>query len=257
MSESYYRQRLMSEFQRLMNESKDASLISHPVLKGNIREQGLGRLIAQILPDGWDIGKGQIHDSFGNQSGEIDLIIYNKKIIPPLLFSEKEGIYPIESVLYVFEIKSKSTSKEISTTIEKFQKVRNLKSISKSYERLITIYFCFGTDLIDKSEYERYKELDEKWYWSPDIPIITVIGKGYWCYWSESKDKINFKSAWIEKIADQNFSELYSLIAGISNTIADENSSLKAIPGVGSYLFNEDSMLTFIDEKTYKFDNPV
>ena len=81
MSESYYRRRLMSEFQRLVNESKDASLISHPVLKGNIREQGLGRLIAQILPDGWDIGKGQIHDSFGNQSGEIDLIIYNADFI--------------------------------------------------------------------------------------------------------------------------------------------------------------------------------
>ncbi len=142
MSESYYRQRLMSEFLRLVNESKDASLISHPVLKGNIREFGLGRLISQILPDGWDIGKGQIHDSFGNQSGEIDLIIYNKKIIPPLLFNEKEGIYPIESVLYIFEIKSKSTLKEISTTIEKFTKVRNLKSISKSYERLIAVYFC-------------------------------------------------------------------------------------------------------------------
>ncbi|MBL0266183.1 MAG: hypothetical protein IPQ05_20530 [Leptospiraceae bacterium] len=50
---------------------------------------------------------------------------------------------------------------------------------------------------------------------------------------------------------------MYSLIAGISNTIADENSSLKAIPGVGYYLFNEDSIFSFIDEKTYKFDNPV
>ena len=41
MSESCYRQRLMSEFQRLMNESKDASLISHPVLKGKFENKDL------------------------------------------------------------------------------------------------------------------------------------------------------------------------------------------------------------------------
>lgn len=247
----------MSEFQRLVNEFNDASLISHPVLKGNIREQGLGRLIAQILPDGWDIGKGQIHDSFGNQSGEIDLLIYDKRVIPPLLFNEKEGIYPIESVLYVFEIKSKSTSKEIQTTVEKFKKVRSLKSMYKSFERLTTVYFCYSTDLTDKSEYERYKELEEKIYWNPDIDVITSVGKGYWVYVYETNDRINFKSAWLESKSDNNYIELYGLIIGISNTIAQQNSMLRAMPGLGSYIGIDGYKFTPIDERTYKFDKPI
>ena len=119
------------------------------------------------------------------------------------------------------------------------------------------IYFAYDSDLSDKTEFDRYKQYDEKYYWSPSIPIISVLNKGYWFYFNESNDKQNFKSKWCHIPSDGNYIELLGLLAGISNTVASENSTLRGMPGIGSYILEDKSDLTFLDERTYKFEKPI
>jgi hypothetical protein len=50
-----------------------------------------------------------IVDCFGEQSRETDLIIYDPLSLPGIMFSEREGLIPVESVAVAIEVKTKLT----------------------------------------------------------------------------------------------------------------------------------------------------
>lgn len=81
MQNKIYSQILKNRINSFLKESKSADLLNHLGLRGEIRESGLGKLIADILPIDWGVGSGKIIDSFNKQSAETDLIIYFKKNI--------------------------------------------------------------------------------------------------------------------------------------------------------------------------------
>lgn len=123
MPNELYKKLMVERINSFTKESKNIDLINHSALKGSIRESGIGKLFSPLLPYDWEIGKGKIIDSNGNQSSEIDLLFYFKKVFPAIFFSNNLGVYPIESCGFAFEIKSRSTSTEIKSTIKKFNKL--------------------------------------------------------------------------------------------------------------------------------------
>ncbi|TGM48837.1 DUF6602 domain-containing protein [Leptospira vanthielii] len=224
--------RLIADISKIVLDSNTIDNLNHMGLRGLSRELNLASLLKNYLPFNLGLGKGVIQDSFGNQSSEIDLLIYDKAALPPVLFGEngEVGIFPFESVLYAFEIKSTSTFEEIKSTNEKFKKLQNLKAHSNKIHKILTVYFGYSSDLSIKSELERYFEVDEILAASaPPIQIICVLGKGYWYHGSTVNQGILVNLFWQYIGPQENFFELAYLISGILNTVVPH-------VGVGYYL---------------------
>lgn len=240
MANKIFQDILKGDIQNLINESASINTINHQGLKGDIREYGLGKILEKYLPKDFAIGSGQIHDFEGTQSNETDLLIYNKHILPPIMFGESIGLYPLESCYYSIEAKTTSTAQEIQTTIEKFNTLKKLKSLNQS--RPITVYVALSTDLTSITELERYKKYDPDFYSSPAINVITIIGKGYWYYQNQKLADGSWYGYWNFARTEDNY-ELGYLVSGIINTL----NGTKNNPSFGNYLL-PDGHLEIVDQ---------
>lgn len=188
MPNSIYKTLLLDKIQAFERESKSIGDISHSGLKGEIRESGFGRLMSSLLPAEWDIGRGKIIDSAGRQSAETDLIIYFKKVFPPIFFSEKLGVFPIESCGFAIEVKSKITTMEIKRTVKNFNILKSLEIEKPFHEmpivfqmRPIRVLFALNSDL-SGDEFHRYKHHDTDYLEDPAVEILLVHNKGLWIH---------------------------------------------------------------------------
>jgi len=80
--------------------------LNHPGEKGMLRELFLANMIKSVIPPHFGIGTGIVVDWKGKQSPQVDVVIYDKRKIPPILEEYGRGIYPLDSVLRVIEVKS-------------------------------------------------------------------------------------------------------------------------------------------------------
>lgn len=230
MANQLFQDLLKADIQSIIAESKIVDTVEHKGIKGNIREYGLGRLLSKYLPYDWAISSGQIIDSEGVQSAQTDLILYNKNILPPLMFGDSLGLFPIESCTYAIEVKTTSTATEIQSTIGKFTKLKQLKDF-RGENIIHRVYFAFNSDLGETTELERYKKYDPHFHTNPAINIICIIGKGYWYYYTVKNSEGRWQSMWRFYPAQTDNFEVGSLTAGIINTINAGK------PPFGWYLF--------------------
>jgi len=223
MPNSIYKQLLLDKIEAFLKESRSIDDISHAGLRGEIRESGLGKLISSLLPDEWEIGTGKIIDSEGRQSPQTDLVIYFKKVFPPIFFSEKLGLFPIESCGFAFEVKSTLTSAEVKKTVKTFNTLKALEIKKPFHEmpivfqmRPIRVLFALKSDLKDGNELHRYKEHDPEFLEHPAIEILCVLGKGLWIYRSASR---NSSSHWEFYDSDKNHRELLHFFGQMINQL--------------------------------------
>lgn len=80
--------------------------LNHQGQKGGFREQFVKSLLSSLLPHHYGIGSGIVVDYLGKQSPQVDLVIYDRRKMPPLLERDGHGVYPMDSVLRVIEVKS-------------------------------------------------------------------------------------------------------------------------------------------------------
>ncbi|MDR6946405.1 hypothetical protein J2Y39_000985 [Pseudomonas sp. 2957] len=119
MYEDVYRARI-AELRSMFSITKS---IHHNGEKGSLREAFLVNLIQLFLPFNYGIGSGIVIDRSGKQSVQADIIIYDKRAMPPLLESSGRGVYLIDSVVRVIEVKSnirKSSLDQFAEMIECF-----------------------------------------------------------------------------------------------------------------------------------------
>lgn len=81
--------------------------IGHSVEKGGFREFFLAQLIRPFIPPLFGVGSGVVVDAKGNESSQADVIIYDSRLLPPVFLAGGRGVYPIDSVLAVVEVKTK------------------------------------------------------------------------------------------------------------------------------------------------------
>jgi hypothetical protein len=214
-----YRNRLINNIQYAIREAENAAHVNHPGLTGLIRELVASQIFAHIMPGGFEIGKGKLIDRNGKLSSEGDLLVYNHSILPPIMYSERDGIYPIESSYYAFEIKSQSTASNIQDAIRKGRAIIELdyptkeeKNNNRNASITVMVFFAFGSDLAkNSSEFDRYAKYDPDWKNDPVIKVICVVGSGYWYY---GKD-----SSWHFQPPTDSFDEVLCLITHIVNSL--------------------------------------
>ncbi len=80
--------------------------LKHPGEKGLLREMFLKRVLESLLPPHFGVGTGIVVDKWRRQSPQVDLIIFDRRRLPPILEENGHGIYPMDAVLRVIEVKS-------------------------------------------------------------------------------------------------------------------------------------------------------
>lgn len=103
----------------------------HPGAKGDDSEGRWLNLLQQRLPNRYQVTKGFVVDYTGNQSDEIDVIIYDRQYCPLLSEPSAGRVYvPAESVYAVFEVKQHLDKDHLKYAAKKAQSVRRLERTS-------------------------------------------------------------------------------------------------------------------------------
>lgn len=103
------------------------SMINHKVAKGEARERILLEFLSDYLPESFEIGTGEIVDTFGNRSKQTDLIIFDRLHCPKLIQSGDIRVYPCEGVYAVVEVKSKLDKHTLKDSIINIQRAKSLR----------------------------------------------------------------------------------------------------------------------------------
>ncbi|MGM8226946.1 DUF6602 domain-containing protein [Cellvibrio sp. ARAG 10.3] len=237
-----YQDLLRSKIVSAISQAKAASGFSHQGVKGTVLEVLIGQLFKPLLPADIGVGTGQIIDSYsGKLSGQVDIVLYNRAILPPILMDEKVGIFPIESVLYTIEVKTKLNATELKMAHESAKNIaqnfgyrpgvkgEDGKEKHHTIEKVRSVVFALGSDLSGNklNEAERYRKIygDD----SAHIRAICVAGKEYWY------DNGNY---WIGFKDGQNFDEILAFIGGVTNTYREVSVS-RGQPCLGHYVIPE------------------
>lgn len=188
-----YRELFRSKVKSAVEQAKAAAGFDHQGVKGSVLEALISQLFEPLLPPNIGVGTGQIIDSYsGQQSGQIDIVLYNKSILPPILLDQRLGIFPIESVLYTIEVKTTLNATELRMAHDSAEKLAtkfgyrpgqvddNGKEKHHSIQKLRSVVFALNSDLSGNgiNEAERYRKIynDD----TAHIRAICVAGREYW-----------------------------------------------------------------------------
>ena len=232
-----YRELILARVQAAVVAAKAVTNIANPGLKGELREIVIRDLLYPLLPSDVGVGTGTIVSAYDRQSAQQDVVIFDKRILPPIVLEQSTGIFPIESALYTIEVKSKMTADEITTSHTSAKDLKGFRYTSGDYDesgkatdhivtKVVSAVLAFDTDLTvgGKNDAERYDQI--RGPGDPAIRVICVVGRGYW-YWSQNK--------WKTWKRTYEFEEVVGFIAGVMNTYRMIATTRKE-PRLGRYL---------------------
>ncbi len=183
--------RMISDFE----EAKDA--LNHSGLKGTANEEIVKIFLRRYLPKTLDISSGQIADSEGGVSKQLDIIIHDAHKTPIFYQSADTRVIPIECVYAVIEVKAYLNKTELNTSLQNMKSVKSLKkkafftphpqqSIIKRYDMFgkiwdywPTTYFIFAFDSPDLTSVQtNLYQLQNSIEIHKRIDSVCIIKKG-------------------------------------------------------------------------------
>jgi len=191
-------QRLKLAFKEASERYKTPEDIAH------YREDAVRNFLKEFLPPTFMLGKGEIIDSKGNRSSQVDVIICNQ-YHPLTISSSGRGLFFAEGVVCVIEIKSDLSNKE-----EIERAVRQVESIKKLERKPTKGDLMFGSEY-DQERIKRIPSLIFT-YQSPSLSTLKLNIK-------ESHEKLKIP---IEETLDA----VISLEKGIIYNIKSERDKL-------------------------------
>ena len=187
-----YRDLVLSRVQAAIGAATAVAPIKHAGLRGLLRETLVKDLFRPLLPADIGIGHGAIVSAVKDeQSPEQDVILYDRRILPPIQFEDHSGIYPIEAVLFGIEVKSRLDAGALRASHTAAERIRNMPyqsgardargtPVVHDVEKVISAVFALDSDLSGgvKTELDRYHEVRGDEYAA--IRIICVVNRGLW-----------------------------------------------------------------------------
>jgi hypothetical protein len=123
----HYAKRAQALVDFAMSLSDAAQELGHAGVRGRAREVFAKDLLTPFLSPNVATCSGLVVDSEGGHSRQVDVIVYDRALIPTLLFTGEEGVVPIESVLATIEVKSALSRQELRDAIENAHSVKRLR----------------------------------------------------------------------------------------------------------------------------------
>lgn len=235
-----YRELVLTRIKNAIEQSNACKNIKHTAIKGQLREIFIRELLQPFLPRNVEIGTGKVISSDNKESLQQDIILYDKRILPPILF-ESLGFFPVESVISTIEVKSKLTSTQLKQAHKNATSLLKLKHLPVEYDELNRpifrpgsikwtnpYLFAFDSDLSErwKTEVDRYDEILKGK--DPSIRMLCVVNKGCWFFSPVHRQ-------WLSVVMKNPHDEIMGFLIIFLNTyplIAES----RGMPRLGSYL---------------------
>jgi hypothetical protein len=224
-----YRDLLHNLAKRAVMDATAIKGLLHNGLKGQLRELFVRELLLPMLPSEYVVGSGNVITAYNEVSNQLDVIVCDRRVIPPVLFEGAVGIFPVESALLTVEVKSTLNAHELGLAHASAERVTSFKHSvlgTKAIEHVGSCLFAFATDLTPggKSEIERYKEMDGSD--EPALRLICVVGRGCW-FWAEGK--------WNNWEFGGEYGEVVAFLVSIANTI-QRVAATRTAPDIREYV---------------------
>jgi hypothetical protein len=215
--------------------------VQHKGLKGRLREVVIRDLLRPLFPTDIGLGSGEIVDTQDRHSTEQDIVIYDKAILPPFLLEERDGLFPVESVLYTIEVKSVLDSGGLRKSHQDAKQLDDFYYAAGEYnsddcpipgtcERIIPCVFAFASDLSGNGadEVERYDGIWQEDSDEPVIRVLCVVDRDTWSWWPNQK-------TWRQMARRGDpLEEVVAFVAGILNTYSRVRAT-RGQPRIGLY----------------------
>ena len=105
--------------------------ILHSGMKGNSGEEIIRQFLKKYLPKKFSIAQGKVVDFAGNESRQIDIIIYDAFHTIPFYTDETNSIIPVENVCAVIEVKTVLNKAKLIESLGVFQSIFHLQTPSE------------------------------------------------------------------------------------------------------------------------------
>jgi hypothetical protein len=255
MPNSLFVNDLQLRIESALAAARHASELEHPGLTGTVREILVRELLRPMLPPHIAIGTGKIVDHVGNASDEIDIVVYDRSVLPPLLYGDAGtlGVFPVEACLYAIQVKSTSSLANLRDVIRQGRSLAALVYLREAsgphgnpVRRVVPAYFAFATDLTADPHAGAIPEVDrwrrehaeadfqyedvfvDGWLTLPYPPlrVLCVVGQGYGFYSGQHY-------ATFPATGDR--AEIVAFITGVANTLLRPSPRTRGLP-FGYYL---------------------
>jgi len=226
--------------------ARQVGSIAHHGLVGQVREIFVRDLLRPLLPQYAGFGTGKIVDHTGAESRQVDVVVYDRRMMPPLVYGVEGavGLYPVEACIYAIEVKSKVTASASRHATEVGRSVGALAYAPEWCQggipraRVATALFAFDSTIATpERERERWIKNQARPHYqitrqSPtgqwqafDIPplhIICVARRGYGYFAHDTQSYM-----WSD--GDPEHDEILCWLGGVSNTVLNRTAP-PAIP---------------------------
>ena len=208
---------------------------------GVLRESLIHSLLEPLLMVPYRVGTGVVVDSKGHQSGQCDVIIWDDSIFSPLYYSRGTGIYLIESVVAVLEIKStlnRNSLRQVIQRTRQFKKMAILRPAPQYPNDYWTnepgilpysILFGFRSDR-KGSERERAQAVaaEQQIPLHDYLQLLVVPGKDSWAFQPEGPRRFECRSDYL-------YNEVLMPFSGLLNSLK-ELSAKRGKPNLGAHI---------------------
>ena len=177
-------------------------ILEHPGNKGDAREKVLIEYLEKVFPCQYGFSKGEVFDRNGDNAGDVDVVIYDRLQSVTFYAGTGKILAPVESTFGIIEVKSKLTTGELKSSIEKLRTYNSLVrreaeeneiyfspdtvfkggagiTLSKTNNLKINIIFAYETDIAKETLVERASKHDF---------IDCIIVPGDYCYFGRKRN---------------------------------------------------------------------
>ena len=112
----------------LFRDDEKQNNLRHPGEFGTYREGIVRDFLRSFLPQHLAIDTGFIVNALGNVSGQIDLVIYDPTLTPPLESKNRQRFFPVETVIAAGEVKSDVKRDEFEKALMRLAAVKEMRS---------------------------------------------------------------------------------------------------------------------------------
>ena len=240
VDKNQYQAFLRAKIKGAIQEARAASTLTHPGVKGNVLEILISKLFRPLLPADIGVGTGQIIEQYrGLMSNQMDIVLYDKSIVPPVLFDKRTGLFPVEATLYTIEVKTKLNATELSIAHNSAKALANFcylpglenadgSTRNHPIEKVRSVIFGLSSDLTGNNlnEATRYEKIYKENNDLPFLRAICIAGSEYWYDNGEY---------WTSFVKQDEYDEILSFIGGVTNTYKKVASS-RYSPNLGCYI---------------------
>jgi hypothetical protein len=243
MNTRYYRQTALAAISSGIAKIRALDALKHNYLRGRIREVFVKDILTAFTPTPFAVTNGKIIDWKGNESSEIDVIVYLRDPLPHIPIDREIYLIPAEAVIYAFEIKTRLELRELKKTATKYANMRALNRIvpgdsgtwKSNKAEFCTCLISFHANKT-KSLIDVYMAVDKE---RPPAIKVFLTPQEYF-YWGSPPSNPATMS-WVIGAPENTFeANLFNFLTGYANTLINILQSPKRFPPIGYYLHDVD-----------------